>query len=884
MPKTIAVIDGNSLMHRAYHAIQTPMFALDGTPTNAVFGFLQMFCKFVEIAQPDAVVCAFDRGKPEYRIAEMPDYKAQRPHMDDELRVQFPVIEELLASMNVPVVTVPGWEGDDVLGTIAARDESLGFKTLLVTGDKDACQLASDLTFIVNTKKGISDVVILDPKAVQEKYGVTPSQFTDYLGLMGDSSDNIPGVPGVGPKTAMSMLQKYGNIENIYEHIDEFKGKQRERLEENKELAYLSRKIATIERGLDFPLDIEGISFPSFDQDSVEAAFKKYSLVSPLTRVLRLSDGDAEVQMEAIEIEIGDIVKGADALALIEKAISNEEYIGFDYVVSDQPSFFDPDMKAAFSTKEGTAIMEGDAVKKALCNIVRNGKLASIDIKEALQIIYPADNSMDTCIEGTELRGCRCFDVALAAYLLDSTVTSYTYDGLVERYFGAKLMPMDDSTGDKGDADRTVAVHASICRQLVDVLERKMTEDGSKDVFDDIDMPLVSVLAVMERTGVEIEWERLKDLGVSSGEELSALAADIYRISGEEFNIDSPKQLSHVLFEVMGLEPIKKTARGYSTDATVLRELAKTQEIANLIIRYREYSKIKGTYIDNLPKARANDGRLHTHFHQTVTATGRLSSSDPNLQNIPIRSDFGRQIRECFIPLSEDEVFMSADYSQIELRLLAHLSGDENLIEAFNSNADFHAMTASRIFGVDLHDVQPEMRRRAKAVNFGIVYGQQAFGLAQSLDIPRKEAQSMIDLYFEAYPKVEDYLNEIVDLAKRSGFAVTMFGRKRHIPDIRSSNKMRAMAAERMAMNHPMQGSGADIIKLAMIEVENRLVNGGFKAKLLLQVHDELDLSVPKDEIDEVSELLSGVMSNVVELKVPLKVDVSHGFNWAEAH
>lgn len=884
MTKTIAVIDGNSLMHRAYHAIQTPMSALDGTPTNAIFGFLQMFCKFIETAHPDAVVCAFDRGKPEYRIAEMPDYKAQRPHMDEELRAQFPVIEELLASMNVPVVTVPGWEGDDILGTIAARDELLGFKTLLVTGDKDACQLASELTFIVNTKKGISDVVILDPQAVQEKYGVTPSQFTDYLGLMGDSSDNIPGVAGVGPKTAMTMLQKYGDIEGIYEHIDEFKGKQRERLEENKDLAYLSRKIATIERDLDFPLDIEGISFPSFDKDSVEAAFKKYSLVSPLTRVLRLSDGNAAVHIETIEIEIGDITKGKDALALIEKAISNDEYIGFDYAVSDQPSFFDSDMKAAFSTRWGTAIIEGDAVRQTLCRIVRDGKLASIDIKEALQIIYPADNAADACIDEGELDNCICFDVALAAYLLDSTVTSYTYDGLVERYFGAKLKLPDNAQADVGNSDETIAVHASICRQLVDVLEGKLIEDGSKKVFDDIDMPLVGVLTIMERTGVEIDWERLKALGVSSGDEISALASEIYRISGEEFNIDSPKQLSHVLFEVMELEPIKKNARGYSTDATVLRELSKTQEIASLIIKYREYSKIKGTYIDNLPKARANDGRLHTHFHQTVTATGRLSSSDPNLQNIPIRSDFGRQIRECFIPLSKDDVFMSADYSQIELRLLAHLSGDENLIEAFNSNADFHAMTASRIFGVDLSDVQPEMRRRAKAVNFGIVYGQQAFGLAQSLDISRKEAQSMIDLYFEAYPKVESYLNDIVAFARKNGFAVTMFGRKRHIPDIHSSNKMRAMAAERMAMNHPMQGSGADIIKLAMIEVENRLACGGFKAQMLLQVHDELDLSVPEDEIGEVSELLSEAMSSVVELKVPLKADVSYGSNWAEAH
>ena len=875
MEKTVAVIDGNSLMHRAYHAIQTPMTSKDGTPTNAVFGFLQMFCKFAEETGPDAIVCAFDVGKPTHRLAELPEYKAQRPHMDDELRVQFPVIEELLESMNVPVVKVPGWEGDDILGTIAARDEKAGYKTLLFTGDKDACQLVSPLTSVVNTKKGINDVVVLDPDGVEEKYGVTPSQFTDYLGLMGDTSDNIPGVPGIGPKTAMTILQKYGDIEGVYDHIEEFKGKQKEKLQENRELAFLSRQIATIVRDLDFELDIDEISFPDFDAAEVQGAFEKYMLMSPMTRVLRLA-GEVQ-QRTVVEVPYGPLAYDSEAEAMVDSVISAGERMGFACSEGEQGTIFGPMVTISLSCERGCAIFSGEDAIRQLAKAVTSGSIAALDAKQALRLLCPPDNSEEAHISEGELISADVFGVGLAAYLLNSSKSSYACDELAREYLGGSLPEPEED-------DERLAVEASACRLLAPKLKDALSKDGSLDVYERIDAPLVPVLIMMERTGVAIDFGRLSEIGDAAKANLEGLASRIYELAGEEFNIDSPKQLGHVLFEVMGIEPLKKNQRGYSTDASVMRELAKTHEIAELVLSYREISKIKGTYIDTLPKMRAEDGRVHTMFHQTVTATGRLSSSDPNLQNIPVRTEFGRQIRECFVPLREGDVFVSADYSQIELRLLANMSGDEHLISAFNSGADFHAMTASRVFGVPADEVTPQMRSRSKAVNFGIVYGQQAFGLSQTLDIPRQEAKEMIDRYFEAYPGVREYLDSVVNDAKESGYAVTMFGRKRRIPELSSKNRHAYGVGERTAMNHPLQGTAADIIKLAMIEVERLLREGGYESKILLQVHDELDLSVPEAELEEVSALLKEAMEGVVSLDVPMLVDVSYGSDWAQAH
>lgn len=872
MPKTVAVIDGNSLMHRAYHAVPPTMTAPDGTPTNAAFGFLSMLLKFIEMEQPDALVCAFDKGRPKFRMEALEQYKAQRPPMDEELKAQFPVIENLLAAMNVPVVALPGWEGDDILGTVAARDEELGYRTLLVTGDKDAYQLASDLTKIVTTKRGITDVVIYGPEEVEERYGVTPDQFTDFLGLKGDKADNIPGVPGIGDKKAASMLQAYGNLEGIYANLDKFKGKQLENLTNYKDDAFLSRQVATIVRDADFELDLESISFPNFNVEQVTEAFTDVRMMAHLAKILKLQGS------EAASIDLGswdNFIEGDEAKAAIE--LPAEGYVPVAWALDPQASLFGDGLTLAVNLGDSTALFHDEEAKEALAFLVREREIATADAKSLLQVVFPADTAQDSLVSRGEILDAHMFDVALAAYVADSNNGAAALNALMERYAGAVLP-------DEKDPQKQVALQAAAIGALVDPLAQELEKEGARKVYDDIDLPLVGVLACMERTGAALDVDHLKALNESTGAEVDRLRAAIYTSAGHEFNVDSPKQLSEVLFDELGLTPKKKTRSGYSTNASVLKELTEEHELPGLMLEYREYAKIKSTYIDALPRMRAEDGRVHTSFNEMVTTTGRLSSSDPNLQNIPVRTDFGRQIRTCFVPLGEGEVFVSADYSQIELRLLAHLSGDEHLIASFNSGEDFHASTASRVFGVPMDDVTPQMRSRAKAVNFGIVYGQQAYGLSQSLHIPFYEAKEMIDRYFEVHPGVRTYLDDVVAQAHKDGYAVTLFGRRRYIPELKAKNAAQRGFGERTAMNHPMQGTAADIIKLAMRQVQDELVARDLGTRLMLQVHDELDLSVPESEVEEVSDLLTSVMESVVELSVPLLVDVSAGANWAEAH
>ena len=877
--KTIAVIDGNSLMHRAYHAVPPTMNAPDGTPTNAVFGFLSMFLKFYELYTPDAIICAFDAGKPEHRIKAMEQYKAQRPHMDEELRCQFPLMEGLLEAMNVPVVKVPGWEGDDILGTIAKRDEALGFKTLLVTGDKDANQLATDLTHILTTKRGITDVVEFDPATVYEKYGVTPEQFPDFLGLMGDSSDNIPGVPGIGPKTATKLLQTYGSLDALYQHTDELRGKQKENVENNKDAAYLSREVATIVTDLDFECDIEGASFPAFDSETVEAAFGELQLTMHLRKVLGLM-GKTVAAAPAFSFDCGDVVEAQDTCdKRISDAIKNGDLIGVGIGAPLQESLFGPERKFAFALDGCTVVASGDIGTHLLYQVMREGNFTALSLHEVFNVVMPGGTAWAKGVEDIGSQLPECFDLGLCAYVLDSSGAPYSLSQIAEKFAQSSIAYKDDV--------EQCAIDAAACRALKPLLEKLIDEraDNSRDVYRDIDLPLIPVLAQMERVGAALDSDTLADLGKSTQVEVCDLKQKIIEMAGEEFNVDSPKQLGHILFEVMGLPPKKKTTRGYSTDANVLKELAaEGADICDHVLHYRELAKIKSTYIDALPRMRGEDGRVHTSFNETVTATGRLSSSEPNLQNIPVRTEFGRKIRACFIPLEQGHVFLGADYSQIELRLLAHLSGDEGLIEAFNSGEDFHAQTASAVFGLPIDQVTPDIRRRAKAVNFGIVYGQQAFGLSQSLGIPFGEAKDMIDRYFATYPQVRAYLNSVVEDARLSGYAETMFGRRRYIPELHARNKAQQSFGERTAMNHPMQGSAADIIKLAMIQVQRRIDAENLEAKMMLQVHDELDFSVPAEEAGQLTEIVKDVMENVVSLRVPLIVDVSAGSNWAEAH
>lgn len=875
MPKKIAVIDGNSLMHRAYHAVPPSMNAPDGTPTNAVFGFMSMLLKFIEMARPDAIVCAFDAGRPAFRMEALEQYKAQRPPMDAELKAQFPLIEGLLESMNVPVVRLQGWEGDDILGSVAALDEKLGYETLLVTGDKDAYQLASDLTRIVTTKKGITDVVIYGPEEVFERYGVTPAQFPDFLGLKGDSSDNIPGVPGIGDKTAAKLLSAYGSLEGIYENLDKLKGKQLENLVNNRDAAFVSRDVATIVRDVEVPLDLEQVSFPDFDQDRLTEGFRKLSFNAHLARVLSLVG--AEAAPLAPVVEVGDLLPSSAWQGLVDVARDAGTPLSLAVSESEQASLFEPSLRLAIVSDESAVALEGDEAVTALSRIVRECRFVTLEAKRLLRSVFPPDSGIEAHVSEDDVRRACFFDVSLAAYALDSSADGYGVASLAQAYLDGDVPAVDEPA-------EALVLEARAVALLCDVLRARLEADGTLEAYERIDLPLVGVLAIIERTGAALDAARLSELSAEVGEGADRLRSRIVELAGEDFNVDSPKQLGHILFEVIGLKPLKKNQRGYSTNAQVLKELAKEHEIPGLVLSYRELAKIKSTYLDALPRLRGADGRVHTTFNETVTTTGRLSSSDPNLQNIPVRTELGRKIRECFVPLQEGHVFLSADYSQIELRLLAHLSQDEGLIDAFCSGADFHSQTASRVFGIPVDEVTPDLRSRAKAVNFGIVYGQQAFGLAQSLDIPFGEAKGMIDRYFEAYPGVRAYLDRTVEQARANGFAETMFGRKRHIPELASRNANLRGFGERTAMNHPMQGSAADIIKIAMAEVDRRLAEEGLGAKLLLQVHDELDFSVPREEVERVAALVKEAMEGVVACAVPLEADVSWGSNWAEAH
>ncbi|NTU88402.1 MAG: DNA polymerase I [Actinobacteria bacterium] len=876
-------------MHRAFHAVPLTMTAPDGRPTNACFGFISMLLKLIEEFEPNGIICAFDAGRPQFRMDVLSQYKAQRPPTDPLLKEQFPMIRELLESMGIPIIRLQGWEGDDILGTLASRGEQEGKHMLLVTGDKDALQLASETTSIVTTKKGISDVVIYNPDAVFERYGVTPEQVPDFLGLKGDPSDNIPGVFGIGEKTAAKLLQQYGDLENVIAHADSIKGKVGENIRNNSKDAYDSRTVATISREAPLDISLDEVIFPSFDPAVVRESFGNLRLKTHLAKVLELSRAGDKTSVEHDEsalsfgdaacnamVVISPVFAGDAARSFLSDALSQHVPLGVWVDEGDDLALFGTSRDLYIATRKGVAHFQGDDFVPVLSRVLREGSVVALDSKSVLQTLVPPDTSLDVELSNEELEAVRIFDLSIAAYLLDSSRKSYDVASLLYDYLSLSLPEPSKSM--------SLPVYSAACVLALEMpLSEALSEDGSRPCFDSIEMPLVPVLVRMERTGVDLDVAVLADLSLSTAKTIEQITTEIYRVAGEEFNIDSPKQLGTVLFEKLKLPMKKKTKTGYSTDASVLAELASEHPLPALVVEYRELAKIKSTYIDALPRILGADGRLHTSFNQTITATGRLSSSDPNLQNIPVRTEFGKQIRTAFTPRGANEVFVSADYSQIELRLLAHLSDDTGLIEAFCSGRDFHAATASRIFGVEIDQVDAGMRSRAKAVNFGIVYGQQAFGLARSLGIGYGEAQSMIDRYFEAYPGVKEYLDRLVEEARKTGVASTIFGRKRHVVEILSHNANVRGFGERIAMNHPMQGSAADIIKLAMIEVQRRLDEKQSEARFCLQVHDELDFECGTSEAEELGSMVRDVMENVVELKVPIEVSVSIGRNWAEA-
>lgn len=910
--RTFAVIDGNSLMHRAFHAVPPTMNAPDGRPTNAIFGFLNMFLKMIDAFNPDGVVVAFDKGKPRVRMEMLPQYKAQRPPMDPDLHAQFPMIKELLGALNVPILQSEGWEGDDILGTMARLGEQAGCDMLLVTGDRDMYQLVTEHVNVVSTRKGLSDVAIMTPESVDDLYhGITPALVPDFYGLKGDTSDNIPGVPGIGPKKASALIAQYGSLDEVIAHADEVKGKMGENLRAHIDDALLSRKVATIRTDAPVELDFEATSFPAFSADEVSAALGTLGITAMQNRFLALIGGEGGAAATASTFEIPHVMRAAagDAEALaaaaaeVSRAIKAGEWVAA--VVDDdkeEGALFGLTRTLWLATPKGLlALEEGDGgapavvdgfnfahgvIAGVLARLFMEGRVASPDMKALLHELSPIDSSEPELMDPLAVDSTRIFDTVVAAYLLDSDRSEFDEAYLADTYLQMALPAARGAEGAGEDAPAPAARTAALTLALVVPLRDRMTRENAVNVFDGIEMPLVPVLAKMERAGMLVDPDRLHSLSEGLATQIAEVERSIRDLAGDEtFNIGSPMQLSHVLFDVMGLptKGLKKTKRGYySTNAKVLSDLARDHEIVRLILDWREKSKIKSTYLDTLGPLRRGDGRVHTTYNQTITATGRLSSSDPNLQNIPTRSELGRTVKTAF-SAGEGSVFLAVDYSQIELRLLAHLSGDEHLVRAFNEGEDFHAETAARVFGVPVSEVTPDLRSRAKAVNFGIVYGQQAYGLSQSLHISMAEARDMIDRYYEAYPGVRTFLDNVVARAKQTGYAETMYGRRRHIPELKAKNPQLRGFGERTAMNHPMQGTAADIIKIAMARVSRRLEEEGFAAHMILQVHDELDFECPVDEVECLTTMVRDVMEHVVDLRVPLIAEASTGITWADA-
>ena len=908
--RTFAVIDGNSLMHRAFHAVPPTMNAPDGRPTNAIFGFLNMFLKMIDAFNPDGVVVAFDKGKPRVRMEMLPQYKAQRPPMDPDLHAQFPMIKELLAALNVPILQSEGWEGDDILGTMARLGEEAGCDMLLVTGDRDMYQLVTEHVNVVSTRKGLSDVAIMTPESVDDLYhGITPALVPDFYGLKGDTSDNIPGVPGIGPKKASALIAQYGSLDEVIAHADEVKGKMGENLRAHIDDALLSRKVATIRTDAPVELDFEATSFPAFSADEVSAALGTLGITAMQNRFLALIGGEGGAAASTFEIPAVLRAAAGDAGALgavaaeVSRVIDAGEWVAA--VVDDdkeEGALFGLTRTLWLATSKGLfALEEGDSgaaaevegfnfahgvIAGVLARLFMEGRVASPDMKALLHELSPIDSSELELMDPLAVDSTRIFDTVVAAYLLDSDRSEFDEVYLADTYLQMALPAARGAEGAGEDAPAPAARTAALTLTLVAPLRDRIARENAANVFDGIEMPLVPVLAKMERAGMLVDPDRLRSLSEGLATQIAEVERSIRDLAGDEtFNIGSPMQLSHVLFDVMGLptKGLKKTKRGYySTNAKVLSDLARDHEIVRLILDWREKSKIKSTYLDTLGPLRRGDGRVHTTYNQTITATGRLSSSDPNLQNIPTRSELGRTVKTAF-SAGEGSVFLAVDYSQIELRLLAHLSGDEHLVRAFNEGEDFHAETAARVFGVPVSEVTPDLRSRAKAVNFGIVYGQQAYGLSQSLHISMAEARDMIDRYYEAYPGVRTFLDNVVARAKQTGYAETMYGRRRHIPELKAKNPQLRGFGERTAMNHPMQGTAADIIKIAMARVSRRLEEEGFAAHMILQVHDELDFECPIDEVERLTTMVRDVMEHVVDLRVPLIAEASTGITWADA-
>ncbi len=872
MARTFVIIDGSSLIHRAFYALPL-LTTQSGYYTNAVYGFTTMLIRLITDVDPEMIVVAFDKGRITFRNDAFADYKAQRKPTPSELSQQFPLAKELLSAFGITSIEHEGYEADDIIGTLATKAATSGYEVIIVTGDKDALQLIGPSVKVMLTRKGISEIELVDTAAFTNKYGFPPQRLIDLKGLMGDSSDNIPGVPGVGEKTACKLIQEFQSLEHVLENIDKVSGnKLREKLRENAQLAVLSKQLATI--FCDMPLNFTPEAYtmnPDYHQiQEVLQRLEFKSLASRLPAVLSPTQPAENVYQQSTSINCKIAENRQDVQAIIDKIKANKTMICYP-IAGNKP--YSPDLYGmAVYTDSGCMYITSEIGGwNFLLDLLADEDISKITYNA--KVLANAARGL-----GVELKGLR-FDVLIAAYLLDPTAAEYPLEVIGEKY----LQNIKFDSSDNNEAN-VASIAAEYINLLYPVLREALANNGLMSLNDDLELPLVNVLSGMESVGIRVDIEKLNTFRLEILDRVECLLAEIYNLSGREFNVNSTKQLGAVLFDDLKLPSIKKTKTGYSTNAEVLEMLSGMHPIIDYLLEYRMLTKLQTTYLEGMRHlVDSTTGRIHTSFNQTVTATGRLSSSDPNLQNIPVRTETGKKIRKLFVPGDDFKYIMSADYSQIELRLLAHMSQDINLLEAFNHNQDVHTRTAAEVFDVPIQEVSSDMRARAKAVNFGIIYGISDYGLSRDLKISRKEAAQYIDNYFRKYQGVRDYIDKVVGQAKQQGYVTTMFGRKRYLPDINSSNFNRRSFAERTAMNTPIQGTAADVIKKAMINVFYLLKHKSLQSRLLLQVHDELVLEVVEEELTVVADLVKLSMENVVNLSVPLLVDVKIGDNWAQA-
>ncbi|MBW4839548.1 MAG: DNA polymerase I [Paenibacillaceae bacterium] len=882
----LILIDGNSIIYRAFFAMP-PLTNSSGLHTNAVYGFTNMLLRLIQEERPTHMLVAFDAGKVTFRHEGYQEYKGGRDKTPSELSEQFPLMRELLESFGIAWFELAGYEADDIIGTLTKRAEEAGQEVLVVTGDKDMLQVVSDRVKVALTRKGVSEVEPYDPQQIEEKYGLKPLQIIDLKGLMGDTSDNIPGVPGIGEKTALKLLHQFGSVEEVLAHTDELKGKMKENLVNHADDARMSKQLATIFREVPVERSWEEMKFDGIQEESAVPMLRKLEFKSLLERMSFAGGGNAAGEAapaEQVEIEVTMVTQ--DNLSELIADLSNIEGIIVESY-GDNPHQATM-MGMALSTASRHYYLPFDVLQEEYAAEAR-AWLADEHVPKRGYDLHRVD--LVLFWQGIAFAGAE-HDVQLAAYLLDPTESDQTLSGLAAKYHLSPV-PGDDEVYGKGakfkvpepeELSRHLARKADALLRILPLQRQDLAKYEMERLFYDLEMPLSRILADMEKQGVAVNKEALKELGVEFEAQISKLVTRIYEIAGQEFNINSTKQLGEILFDKLGLPVIKKTKTGYSTDAEVLEKLAPYHEIVQFILEYRQLAKLQSTYVEGLLKEISpKTGKVHTYFRQTIAATGRLSSQYPNLQNIPIRLEEGRKIRKVFVPSEEGWFILAADYSQIELRVLAHISGDPGLQEAFLHDMDIHTKTAMDVFGVGPDQVDANMRRSAKAVNFGIVYGISDYGLSQNLNITRKEAARFIDQYFDAFQGVRRYMDDIVKEAKRDGYVKTLLERRRYLPEINASNFNLRSFAERTAMNTPIQGSAADIIKLAMVRMDEELYKHGLKSRMLLQVHDELVFEVPPEELEIMSKLVPETMGKALELSVPLKAEVSSGLNWYEA-